>query len=279
MLAVERDAPSPDSNLLLFSAMNVSTAPQSGIALYDFVWTLVRTDFKVRYHGAVGGFVWALLKPIAMFVVLFRVFHFLFPSGTYMMSLLVGLFLWQFFAEGTTTGLGSMVDKRYLITQVSFPRWIVVVASLSNALITLLVFDVGLLIIAFGSGRPVGAACVLLFVVYQILYVLIVVGIALGGSVIYPKYRDLNQVWDVVLQAGFFLAPIVYPLDVIPVRYHFWLYAWPVTPIIEFSRAVLVEGAIPSLRAHLMLVGVTLFIFAVGVVLFQSQKDRAMEKL
>ena len=38
------------------------------------VWTLVRTDFKTRYHGTIGGFVWALLKPLTMFLVLLAVF-------------------------------------------------------------------------------------------------------------------------------------------------------------------------------------------------------------
>jgi lipopolysaccharide transport system permease protein len=172
-----------------------------------------------------------------------------------------------------------MVTKRYLVTKVSFPRWIVVVASLSNAFVTHLVYSVGLVIIAFASGRPVGFECVLLFVLYQLFYVMMVVGIALGGSVIYPKYRDLNQVWDVVLQAGFFFAPIVYPLDVIPERYHIWLYAWPVTPVIQLSRAVLVDGVVPSLRAHLMLFGVSSVILAVGAGLFGLRARHAMEKL
>ena len=56
-----------------------------------------------------------------------------------------------------------------------------------------------------------------------------------------------------MLQAGFFVAPIVYPLDIIPERLHFYLYLWFPTPIIQFSREVLVHGTLPSLRAHLLL--------------------------
>ena len=59
---------------------------------------------------------------------------------------------------------------------------------------------------------------------------------------LFLRYRDLNQVWDVVLQAGFFIAPIIYPLDILPERFHFYLYVWPPTPVIEFSRAALVAG-------------------------------------
>ena len=50
---------------------------------FGLIWTLVRTDFKVRYHGTLGGFVWALLKPIAMFIVLLAVFSFLFTDPSY----------------------------------------------------------------------------------------------------------------------------------------------------------------------------------------------------
>src|SRR5947207_8069147 len=86
------------------------------------VWTLVRTDFKARYHGTVGGFAWALLKPLGMFVVLMSVFSLLFASNpTYKLDLIIGLFLWDFFAEGTKTGLTSLHAKGYLLTKARFP--------------------------------------------------------------------------------------------------------------------------------------------------------------
>src|SRR5690349_20099581 len=61
-------------------------------------WTLIRTDFKTRYHGSVGGFIWALLKPLAMFVVLVSVFSFVFATDpTYRLNLVLGIFLFDFF--------------------------------------------------------------------------------------------------------------------------------------------------------------------------------------
>src|SRR6186997_724746 len=84
--------------------------------LRGLVWTLIRTDFKARYHGSVGGFVWALLKPLAMFVVLMSVFSLLFSANpNYKLDLIIGLFLWDFFAEGTKTGLVSLHAKGYLL--------------------------------------------------------------------------------------------------------------------------------------------------------------------
>jgi lipopolysaccharide transport system permease protein len=108
---------------------------------------------------------------------------------------------------------------------------------------------------------------------------LIVVGISLAASVLFLKYRDINQAWEVVAQAGFFLAPIIYPLDILPERVHFYLYFWPPTPVIQFVRMVLVEGRIPTLRAHLYLAIMAAGIFVAGALVFRRYASRAAEYL
>src|SRR6187401_1673567 len=98
------------------------------------IWTLVRTDFKARYHGTLGGFVWALLKPVSMFIVLMGVFSFLFASKPeYKLNLIVGLFLWDFFGEGTKSGLMSLHARGFLLSRARVPSWILVVTAISNA--------------------------------------------------------------------------------------------------------------------------------------------------
>jgi ABC-type polysaccharide/polyol phosphate export permease len=250
-------------------------APAAGL-----VWTLIRTDFKARYHGTLSGFVWALLKPSLMFVVLVAVFSLVFASDpTYKLDLIIGLFLWDFFAEGTKTGMTSLHARGFLLTKARFPSWILVVTSISNALITLGVFAVVIAAFLAVSGRLPGAAALALFGLYLVHLVAIVVGFSLATSVLFLRYRDLNQVWDVAVQAGFFVAPIIYPLGVIPERFHAVLYLWPPTPIIEFSRAVLVDGRVPTLRAHADLALMAAAALAVGVWVFQRFAPRAAEYL
>jgi lipopolysaccharide transport system permease protein len=257
----------------------VSAPARSTVALRDFIWTLVRTDFKARYHGAAGGFAWALLKPLAMFFVLYHVFSFLFRDPTYMLNLLIGLLLWSFFAEASMVGMESLFRKGFLLTKVRFPRWIIVATSVSNALLTLMVYSIALMGVIFVSRGVPSPLHVLCFFAYLVAYVLLTVGFALGASVLFLKYRDLNQIWDVALQAGFFLAPIMYPLGIIPERYHAWLFIWPVTPVLQFSRQVLVDGTIPTLRAHLLLFSETALILIVGVLLFRAYSPTVMEEL
>jgi lipopolysaccharide transport system permease protein len=127
--------------------------------------------------------------------------------------------------------------------------------------------------------RTPSAAALGLFALCLAALALIATGVSLGASVLFLRYRDLNQVWDLVLQAGFFLAPIVYPLGILPERFHIYLYLWPPTPVIQFSRLLLVEGRAPTLRGFAMLAGVTLFILGAGVALFRRYSPAAAEHL
>lgn len=245
----------------------------------DFVWTLIRTDFKARYHGAVSGFIWALLKPVLMFVVLYSVFSFLFKNETYLQNLLIGLLLWDFFGEATRAGMYALSRKSYLLTKARFPRWLLVITSSVNATITLTVWSTSIVVVLALThhGPPLWA--IGLFLLYLALYAAIVLGITLAGSVLYLKYRDLDQIWDVILQAGFFLAPIFYPMSVLPEKYHFYLYLWPVTPVLQFSRSVLINHEVPTLRAHLLLLGVAATILTAGILLFRKNAPHVVEDL
>jgi lipopolysaccharide transport system permease protein len=246
----------------------------------ELLWTLVRTDFKSRYHASASGFVWALLKPLVMFVVLLAVFSFVFAAQPdYRLNLIVGLFLWDFFNESTRVGLTSLHAKGFLLGKARLPPAIVVVASAANALLTMLVFAVIVTTFLCATGRSPGALGIALFLLYAACLLLIVIGFSLGASILFLRYRDLNQIWEVVLQAGFFLAPIVYPLDILPERFHRWLYFWPPTPVIQFSRAVLVAHSTPSLRGHLYLAGGTTAILLLGVAIYRRYRPQAAELL
>ena len=246
--------------------------------LVGLAWTLVRTDFRTRYHGSVGGFLWALLKPLSMFAVLLAVFSYVFASEPqYRLDLIIGLFLYEFFQEATKTGLLSLRAKSYLLTKARFPSWIVVLASASNAVITLAVFSIVLVAFLSASGRAPSPASLALYVLYLAHFSAIVAGFSLGASVLFMRYRDLNQIWEVVSHAGFFIAPIIYPLSILPERVHLFLYLWPPTPIILFSRSVLVEGQVPSAAAHGWLTLEAGGILAVGVLIYRAMAPRVAE--
>ena len=254
------------------------TPRRLALARAGLVWTLVRTEFKARYHGTFGGFVWALLKPLSMFVVLMGVFSFLFASNPkYKLDLIVGLFLWDFFAEGTKTGLMSLQARGYLLTKARVPTWILVITSISNALITLGVFSIVMALFLAAAGHAPTASAFLAYLAYAFAMAVMVVGFSLAASVLFLRYRDLNQVWEVVVQAGFFVAPIIYPLEILPERFHFYLYLWPPTPVIEFSRMALVAGTMPTPTGHLYLAADAAICLIAGIAVFRWLSPRAAE--
>jgi lipopolysaccharide transport system permease protein len=127
------------------------------------------------------------------------------------------------------------------------------------------------------TGRGPSVAALGAFAFYIVCLTTITIGLSLGTSVLFLRFRDLNQIWDMTTQAGFFLAPIVYPLGVIPERYHLYLYLWPPTPAIEFSRLAMVEGVLPGPMAHACLGLMAAGILGVGAMLFGRYGPRAAE--
>jgi lipopolysaccharide transport system permease protein len=139
------------------------------------------------------------------------------------------------------------------------------------------VFTVVLVLFLAAIGQAPSLAAIGLFACYCLSMTLIVVGFSLAASVLFLKYRDLNQVWDLVTQAGFFLAPIIYPLGIVPEKFHFYFYIWPPTPIIEFSRRALVSGQAPSVLAHAYLLAEVAVALIVGATVLKRMGPRAAE--
>ncbi|MFZ2560182.1 MAG: hypothetical protein WAW91_00910, partial [Candidatus Nanoperiomorbaceae bacterium] len=93
---------------------------------------MVKTDFKLRYQGSILGHLWSILKPLALFFVMYMVFvRFLkFGAGVphFAMSLLLAMVMWQFFMETISQGMGSIVARGDLLRKINFPKVIVVIS-------------------------------------------------------------------------------------------------------------------------------------------------------
>lgn len=179
---------------------------------------LVKTDFKLRYQGSALGYMWSLLRPLALFSILYVVFvKFLrFGEGVphFATYLLLGIVLWNFFAEITNGSIGSIVGKGDLLRKINFPRYVVVVATSVSALINL-AFNLAVLIFfMFLQGVDVRMPIVLVPLLLIELFVLSL-GLGLLLSALYVRFRDLNYIWEVMLQAGFYATPIIYPFSLI----------------------------------------------------------------
>ena len=117
---------------------------------------LAKTDFKLRYQGSVLGYLWALLRPLMMFAILYIVFSKLLRIGSdiphYPVYLLCGTTLWSFFTECTSQGIQAIIVRGDLLRKISFPKYIVVVSSQLTALINLGINLIVIVIFALING-------------------------------------------------------------------------------------------------------------------------------
>jgi ABC-2 type transport system permease protein len=177
---------------------------------------LVRTDFKLRYQGSVLGYAWSLLRPLLLFVILYVVFVKFLKIGSgvphYPVYLLLGIVMWNFFLEMTMQSLGSVVNRGDLIRKIRIPRWIIVfsssLASLINLFLNLIVIVIFMLVNHVDLMRTILWLPLIFAEVY-----LFALGLSFFLSAAFVKFRDVSYIWEVMLQAGFYLTPILYPLS------------------------------------------------------------------
>ena len=176
---------------------------------------LVRTDFKLRYQGSVLGYAWSLLRPLLLFVILYVVFVRLIPLGKnvphYPVYLLLGIVIWNFFNEMTVQSLGSIVGRGDLIRKIRIPRWIIVFSSSISTLINLSLNLVIVVVLMVINHVNLLHTTLWLPLILLEVYVL-ALGLSLLLSAAFVKFRDLSYIWEVILQAAFYLTPILYPL-------------------------------------------------------------------
>lgn len=215
---------------------------------WEIIWQMAKTDLKLRYNGSVLGFLWSLLKPLSLFVVLNTVFTYLFKSATpyYSLQLFVGLAMWNFFVEGTSSGISSLVARAGLLTKQPVPKWAVILSSSLTGFMSFF-FQIIILGIFFVlQGVTPSLAALLLFGFVIVLEYALIIGIDLILSPLYVRLRDVVQIWEVALLAGFYLVPVLYPLSLIPEGMKNAIMLNPLARLIEISKQSLIFGTFPE---------------------------------
>lgn len=179
---------------------------------------LIKTDFKLRYQGSVLGYLWAILRPLLMFAILYIVFAKLLQMGGdiphYPVYLMTGTVLWNFFTECTGQGIQAIVNRGDLLRKISFPKYIVVVSATATALINLAINLCVIVVFALINGVTPSWSWLLVLPLILELYAF-ALGISFLLGAINVKYRDITSIWDVLIQALFYAVPIIYPISMV----------------------------------------------------------------
>ena len=245
----------------------------------ELIWNLTVVDLKNRYQNTALGFFWSLLSPLLQALVLYLVFRHLWgQTENFAVNILVSMMAWQFFATGTSSALSAIVGKSSLVTRVYIPRQILILSNVLSTLInSLLTFIVLLLILVVLLGHlPV---TVLLFPLIHLIYFWFIFGAGLFLSALYVYFRDINQIWDVLVRVLFFCSPVMYPLSIIPASVLPYYRLNPITEFIVIYRDLMVAGNLPSLHSIVVVGGFAVTAYVVGSLVFSKLQRRFAEEL
>ena len=251
---------------------------------------LVRTDFKLRYQNSVLGYAWSLLRPLFLFVILYIVFAKFLRLGSniphYPIYLLLGMVLWSFFGEMTSMSLGSIVTRGDLIRKIRIPRWMIVLSSSIAASINL---GLNLFIVAvfMAINHVPLSLSVLLFPIILVEIYIFSLAVSLFLSAAFVKYRDVSYIWEVVLQAFFYLTPIFYSLSLVTnVNLQKVMLLNPMAQSIQDARNVVVTKETISIAevygsslARIVVLALVLLIFIGGTLYFKRESKYFAENL
>jgi teichoic acid transport system permease protein len=210
------------------------------------IFQLARNDFKSRFAGSYLGIIWAFIQPIVMIGVLWFVFSVGFRTAPvadipFILWLSCGLIPWFFFAEALNSATGSLLEYSYLVKKVVFRTSVLPLVKLLSAYFVHLFFLTLLVAMFLIYGyRP--NIYYIQIIYYSFAQVMLLIGLSWATASLAVFIKDTAQMISVILQIGFWVTPILWPIDMVPARYQFIFKLNPMYYIVDGYRDTLIHG-------------------------------------
>ncbi len=239
---------------------------------------LTLNEFRVRYKNAKFGYFWSIIAPLVMLIILYIIFSLIFTleGPHYQLFLLIGIIYWNFISEATSAAMGSILSKASLFTKTNFPPYAIVVSSIATTFINFLINFAIFFIVAYLLNLKLNLK-VLYLPIYFIEIFFLVLGISLFLCALYPKFRDLQYIWNLCLLVGFWISPIIYKETSIPHSFMKYYMLNPLARIINETRDILIFDYMPSLKQQVITIAIIAIIFQIGIFTFMKRSKTFIE--
>jgi lipopolysaccharide transport system permease protein len=242
---------------------------------FGFVVTsLVMRDFRVRYRNMSLGILWSLANPLIMMLVLTFVFKDVFPNSSvknYPAFALIGLISYNFFGLAWSSSTTSLSYNAGLVKRVRMTREIVPIASVLAQSIHFVIQIALVLIFVIALGMHPTAEWLWIVPILAV-ELIFVSGLALLCSAFDVYLRDTRYLVDSAVTVMFWLTPVFYPVELIPVRFRTVYEMNPIAAVIVCLRQVLLDAKMPSLQTLGLGGIVASLLFLIGLFVFGRMK-------
>lgn len=268
--------------------------------VWHLTFNIAVMQWKLRFYGSALGYLWQLVRPLLLFLVLYIFFTKLAQVGAsggpeyqyYGVQLLGSIVLFTFFAESTNGAVRSVVENEVLVRKIQFPRMAIPLSTVLLAFFNLCLNLIVVLIFALASGvRPMLSWLEVPLIIA--LLVVLCTGVSMLLSSLFVYARDVQPIWDVLNQVIFYASPIIIPIAVVRVHLErispalMKIYMLnPLAVVFQDFRHVFITHATPSSAellgssvALLAPIGIVVVIFAIGFWVFNHLAPRVAEDL
>ena len=252
---------------------------------YKFLmYQLIIRDFKVKYKRSVLGVLGCLLYPILMLtvmaIVFSQMFRFKVEGVNYLVYLMTGIVMWQYFSEASNSAMTSVVVNFPLISKVYIPKYIFPVAKCLfvgiNFALTIIPWLAIILLTQFGLGKYPASINIYYLLIPYIFICLIAftIGMGLFLSCVSVFLRDVFYIYGIVLTIWNYFTPVFYSIEILP-EYLQTLFKFnPLYQYIDSVRSIVLYGTPPSIMRLLLLAGISLLALLIGGIVFKKNQDK-----
>jgi ABC-type polysaccharide/polyol phosphate export permease len=240
----------------------------------ELIWALAVKELRVRYKRSTLGFLWALLNPLLMMVILTMVFSTVMRVAihNYPIFLISTLLPWTFFSQSLAYSAESIVSNGELLKKVYVSKSVFPIAAVVSNLINFALSMIPLILLLVAFRFPFYRTWLYL-VIPLLSLVLFTLGCSFFFAMVNVFFRDMAHILQVVLQAWFYFCPIIYSLDFVPARYRLLFRLNPLLYPLNGFRLAIYYGLLPSLVSTVMSLACGIAALVVGYKLFQRSQD------
>lgn len=210
----------------------------------EFILALARYRLRAGLERNRLGVVWLVLEPTLNALVYGTIFFFL-QRGTdpleYAAQVVIGVFLFQFFARSMTQGARSITNNQALVQSLAFPRLTLPIAEVIEEFLSLLPSIALLLVVLPFLGHWPRVEW-LLIIPLLALFTLFNTGVSLFAARLTVHVRDLTQVLPFVSRILFYTSGVLFDVSKIFDRWPWVVQVYdfhPVYQVLQMARAAL----------------------------------------
>ncbi|WGE90698.1 ABC transporter permease [Actinobacillus genomosp. 1] len=244
-------------------------------AFDELLKQLVVRDVKLKYRRSYLGYLWSILNPLMLMMVLVIVFSnlFRFDIPNFPLYLISGQVIFSFMTEATNNAVWSVTGNASLLKKTYVPKYIFTMSKVGSSLVNLL-FSLGALLLVMLYTQAEFSWNLLFFPFIILQVFLFSLGLGLWLAAITVFFRDIQYLWGVFVSMWMYLTPLFYPVTIIPEEYQtLYKTANPMYWYIEQFRDIVLYAKFPEAGSIFMGTGVAILVLILGAWYFNKKQD------